>query len=412
MLQVIRKLHPIISILLVGALFSRIANSMSLPFLAIYLDRQTDLSPLLIGMIIGAAPLSSTLTGILGGFLSDRFGRKLIMLLSIYSWGFVFIGYALAKEPIVFLVLSILNGVCKAFFEPVSQALMGDLTEKDIRPKVFSLRYTVINMGVAIGPLLGVFIGLSSSGVGFIITGIFYIIYSIVLHLSFSKVQVPSNCGQLEQEHSLKQSFLMMKKDRILLAFIIGASITQIGFAQFAPLSHHISTTFEKGVIYFGWMMTVNALTVVVAQLPLSALFERFSTVTGVYVGNMLYALGGLGFAFSNNFYEMIISMIIFTLGEVLCFPAGTILIDKLAPNHLRGSYYGAMNFTELGRFLGPTLGMFFYSNLGITWLFSIIFGLLLISNLIYWIGDRMWSKQTSQVMLVKGDLGGNHILR
>ncbi|QOR68684.1 MFS transporter [Cytobacillus suaedae] len=395
MIKLLFKLHPIISFLLIGALFSRIANSMSMPFLAIYLAKQTDLSPLMIGVIIGAAPLASTVTGILGGYLSDKFGRKLIMLVSIYSWGFVFIGFAFANDPIIFLLLSILNGVCKAFFEPVSQALMGDLTEQKLRQRVFSLRYTALNAGVAIGPLLGVFIGLSSSGIGFILTGTFYFLYSIVLHMIIRKLSIPVQTSKTV--HSMKESFLIMKEDRVLMYFILGACITQIAFAQFAPLSHHMSITFEKGVIYFGWMMTTNALVVVVAQFPLSSIFERFSTITGVYVGNGLYAIGGLGFAFSNTLTEMIFSMIIFTLGEVLCFPAGTILIDKLAPNHLRGSYYGALNFTELGRFIGPTLGMFLYSTMNISWLFTIIFILLLVSSLIYMVGNHVWMKQIKQ---------------
>ncbi|MBM7659825.1 MFS family permease [Bacillus mesophilus] len=400
MLKLLKDLHPLIFTLLIGALFSRIANSMSLPFLAIYLSKRTDLSPLMIGIVIGAAPLASTVTGILGGYLSDKFGRKLVMLLSIYLWGGVFVGYAIAKDPVVFLLLSILNGICKAFFEPVSQALMGDLTDSEKRPKVFSLRYAVINMGVAIGPLLGVFIGLSSSGIGFIITGMFYLIYSLILHFQFNKYRVLLPVKKVETVHSIKQSFLLMKEDKVLMYFILGACITQIAFAQFAPLSHHMSTTFEKGVVYFGWMMTTNALVVVVAQIPLSSMFERFSTITGVYVGNALYGLGGLGFAFSDSLLEMILSMVIFTLGEVLCFPSGTILIDKLAPSHLRGSYYGAMNFTELGRFIGPTIGMFFYSTWGISWLFSFIFIILILSNLIYFLGNKIWRKPSRPVSI------------
>lgn len=396
MITFFKTLHPIIHVLLVGALLSRVANSMSLPFLAIYLAKQTDLSPLMIGMIIGAAPLASTFSGILGGILSDKFGRKQIMLFSIYICGFVFIGFSIADHAIIFLLLSILNGICKAFFEPVSQALMGDLLDRKFRAKVFSVRYTVINIGVAIGPLLGVLMGLSSSALGFIITGIFYLVYSMILHIVFnSLVYVPAH--KINSGPTIRESLSIIKKDKVLLYFIIGASLTQIGFAQFAPLSHHLSLTFEKGVIYFGWLMTINALVVVLAQFPVTLLFERFSTITGVYVGNILYALGGLGFAFSSSLTEMIFAVIVFTLGEVLCFPSGTILIDKLAPNNLRGCYYGALNFTELGRFLGPTFGMLFYSSLGIVWLFGIIGVLLLLSNFVYFVGNRIWNKHTRE---------------
>lgn len=52
-----------------------------------------------------------------------------------------------------------------------------------------------------------------------------------------------------------------------------------------------------------------------------------------------------------------ILSMIVFTFGEMLTFPAGNILTDRIAPDHMRGAYYGAQSFSNLGHFLGPWIG-------------------------------------------------------
>jgi MFS family permease len=120
--------HPIVRILLLGTILARAASSMSLPFLAIYLTVHSHLSASEVGLIIGMGALASTIGGFFGGALSDRFGRKLIMLVALYTWGFVFIGFGYAANAWLFLVLNLLNGLCRSFFEPVSQALMADLT--------------------------------------------------------------------------------------------------------------------------------------------------------------------------------------------------------------------------------------------------------------------------------------------
>jgi len=71
----LQSYHPIVHSLILGTVLARAAGSMSLPFLAIYLSRQ-GMSPVLIGLTIGAGALAGTVGGFIGGTLSDRLGRK------------------------------------------------------------------------------------------------------------------------------------------------------------------------------------------------------------------------------------------------------------------------------------------------------------------------------------------------
>jgi len=133
--------HPIVHSLLLGTVLARLASSMSMPFLAIYLAKHTDVGAVMIGLIIGAGSLAGTAGGFIGGALSDLFGRRRILLGALIGWGVVFLGFAMADHILLFFLLSLLNGLCRSFYEPVSQALMADLTAKEKRFKVFSLRY-------------------------------------------------------------------------------------------------------------------------------------------------------------------------------------------------------------------------------------------------------------------------------
>src|SRR5574342_248994 len=92
----IGRFHPSVWAVLVGTVLSRGASYMTLPFLSIYLSRHMDLSPIVIGLTVGMSPLMATVGGFIGGHLSDRFGRKPVMLFALFTVALVYFGFTLA----------------------------------------------------------------------------------------------------------------------------------------------------------------------------------------------------------------------------------------------------------------------------------------------------------------------------
>lgn len=134
---IINYFHPLVWNILFGTIFTRVASFMTIPFLALYLQRELGASPLIIGITLGAAQLFATIGGIFGGFLTDKLGRKLIILFTIFIWSAVFVGFATVHSVMLFVFLSALNGLCRSFFEPSTQALMIDFTEQEKRRRLF-----------------------------------------------------------------------------------------------------------------------------------------------------------------------------------------------------------------------------------------------------------------------------------
>ncbi|KIL39806.1 membrane protein [Gordoniibacillus kamchatkensis] len=392
MLSALTSLHPIVLSLLFGTVLARAASSMSLPFLAIYLAKTTQMSPTLIGVVAGAGPLAGTLGGFFGGALSDRFGRRVIMLAALFGWAGVFVGFSLAKLPLVFLLLSAVNGLCRSFYEPVSQALMADLTPKEQRFRVFSMRYLAINIGVAVGPLLGAFFGLKSSALPFLLTGLVYFVYAVSLYVLLLAFGIKRIEGEAKSNVTIGSAWHVIRRDGALRCYLGGSMIGAIGYSQMTvTLSQYVEGRFAAGAMLFAVLMTVNAITVILLQVPLVRWAERRrSPLIAIAAGNVMFALGDIGFAVSGSPAAMIVSMAVFTLGEILNYPSANMLIDRIAPEGMRGTYYGAQTFGSLGQFVGPWLGGMLLTAIGGGPMFMIMAAVTLSATSLYWKGSRI----------------------
>ncbi|WHY88366.1 MFS transporter [Neobacillus novalis] len=361
----IGQFHPIVWVLLIGTALSRGSAFMTLPFLSIYLSRHMDLSPIIIGITVGMSPLMGTVGGFIGGHLSDRFGRKPIMLTSLFMVALVYYGFTVSTGQGWFILLNALNGLSNSFFEPTAQALMADLTEKTKRMKVYSLRYTAMNIGASVGPLIGAYLANTSAKLSFGITGTIYLLYAIVLVYFLKRLVAP-----VPQEENSKKvvsfgaAFRIIKTDKALRYLIIGIILVNMGYVQIdSNLPQILEGTVENGVFIFSMLITINAVMVVVLQMPISHLAEKFKIMQVMVVGAVFMAAGLIGFSFVNGWVTAIVAIVLLTLGEILIFPSNSMMIDQLAPEHLRGTYFGAAQFRKIGNFLGPVFGGYLLSH-------------------------------------------------
>ncbi|MGV3466133.1 MAG: MDR family MFS transporter [Heyndrickxia sp.] len=382
--------HPIVWVLLIGTILSRGSAFMTLPFLSIYLSRHLDLPPIIIGLTVGMSPLMATVGGFIGGHLSDCFGRKRVMQFALFSIAFVYFGFTVAKSQGWFILLNALNGLSNSFFEPTSQALMGDVTKKENRIKAYSLRYTAINIGASVGPLIGAYFATTSAKMSFAITGGIYLIYAIVLFLLMKKISITQSEPSIKKSVTFGKAIKIVKTDKALLYLLLGIILVNIGYVQIdSNLPQFLSSTLRNGVYVFSVLLTMNAVMVVFLQMPVSHFVKRFKPMQVMIVGAFFMALGLLLCSFINGWVTAILSMIFLTFGEILIFPSNSLMIDQLAPDHLRGTYFGAGQFRKIGNFLGPVFGGFLLSHYQGQIMFWTISLVVLGSILFFKIGNR-----------------------
>jgi MFS family permease len=388
------QFHPIVWILLSGTVLARGSAFATLPFLAIYLSRNLDLHPVLIGLTIGISPLSGVVGGFLGGHLSDRFGRKPVMIGSLFMMSLVYFGFMIADTPGWFIVLNALNGLSGSFFEPTSQALIADLTEKSKRMRAFSLRYTAINIGASAGPLLGAYLAVVSAKSAFMVTGIMYFIYVIILQLMMKKYNLGNPVSEGASKVTIANSLKIIGKDKALRYLVLGSIIINFGYSQMeSNVPQHLESSIANGVFVYSVMLSINAVMVVLLQMPISHFAERFKTMQVMMAGAVFLSIGMLTFGFVTGWYTGVLAIFFVTIGEILIFPSSSYLVDKLATDELRGTYFGAAQFRKIGHFFGPITGGFLLKEAGATVLFTFIAIAVLGSILFFVQGNKVFVK-------------------
>ena len=383
MQRIFQYFHPLVWIILSGTIFVRTASFMAIPFLALYLHNELQASPLLIGVTIGIAPLFSTFGGLIGGYLTDRFGRKAVIIITVFIWSLTFIGFALAPSAIYFVLLNAVNGLCRSFFEPGTQALMIDFTEDAKKRRLFSVRYTAINIAAVMGPLLGVWVAsLSSPATPFMITGFMYALYGVFLLVVLNRYEMKQK--RLSSKHQIQTILSAVFHDQKLLLFIAGGILITVGYSQFdSTLPQFINMTVEDGVKLFSYVIVANSITVLAFQLPLTVVSEKISIYSSLKIGVVIFAVGLFLFGVSDSSWMFIMSMIVFSVGEIFCFPMMNAVIEEIAPEDQKGTYLGASQFKNIGGFIGPILGGWLLTA-SINYMFAIISLIMLCSIFIY----------------------------
>lgn len=242
-------------------------------------------------------------------------------------------------------------------FEPATQALMIDFTENEKKRRLFSVRYTAINIAAVIGPLIGVMIStLASPVIPFVVTGVMYSVYGLFLLSILNKYEMRQK--RLENGKNIKVILHVVFSDYKLLLFLAGGTLIGLGYAQFdSTLPQFIQLTLEDGVKLYSLLISLNAVVVLILQLPISILMEKISILTSLIIGIIFFAFGLMMFGIANAAWLFIVALVIFTIGEIFTFPMMNAVIEEIAPETQKATYLGASQLKNIGGFIGPVLG-------------------------------------------------------
>jgi len=334
------NLPPQIQILLsLGFVFS-LGRNIAFPYLAMFLTASRgagglQFDPSLIGFMIMVGSLANTFALLVTGNLCDRFGRRKMLLFSLFIQAVLTAGFAFVGSYIDFLLLYAGTGVIGAFLDPAQSAMIADLVHPERREEVYGLSYMIGNVGTMIGPLIGGFIA-STNGypILFVCAALFALVAALGLVLSIKESYAPGEVSSV----SLSQ-FAGIFKDRIFILFCITGALTNLIYSQLYGLLSVYTQYVGFEPYVFGIFFSVNGAMVVALQIPIRKGALRIGATKAFIIAQLLYAAGFTYFMFASNLPQFLAGVVILTLGEITFVPASSGFVSNLAPSDKRGRY-------------------------------------------------------------------------
>lgn len=356
------------------------SGTMVIPFLVLYLTQKIGVTASEAGVALLVYGIGAFISAPLTGRLADKIGALKVMKISLVGTSAVMLIYGFITNYYLILVFSFILSVINEAFRPANLSLISEIVTPAQRRISFALNRLGINIGMSIGPVAGGFLILIDYHFLFYVNALaslaagVYLIFTQWTSLSESE----STIDEISSQTKLNASVLGDRKYLFFLFAIIPANL--VFFQHLGGVPLYIVDELGYSTAAFGLLSAINTVIIIIAEVPLNNMMANMSYSRSMFIGAVLAAIGFGAMAVARDITPLIITIVIWTFGEMIFFPVTAAYASEIAPAKKRGEYMGYFQMTFSFAFsAGPWLGTVVYEKYGsiILWSGALVMGLI-----------------------------------
>ncbi|WP_441246980.1 MFS transporter [Kitasatospora sp. McL0602] len=367
-----RELHRNLKLRIAVGFFQRFFDIMLVPLMVIHFSHLYGAATA--GLMTLVVALATVSCNLVGGHLSDVYGRRRVLMCGEVGACLSFAGLALVNSPLLHsgpaTYLLYLTATCSAGIAmPANEAMIIDVSTPESRATVYTINYWVVNLAFMLGSLVG----------GFFYGGYFFQLLAgaavstlgifLVTWTALSETRPAEAAENPRGVRSALLGYVSVARDLLFLRLVLAALLVWSIEVQISSyLAVRLSSDFPvQQLLSFGsWSMTVdgvkvlgilravNTLLIVLFALWVGKLLSRWSEQARMVVGIALFTLGYAVWALSSNAWVLIAAAVVVTLGEITALPVNQALLANLVPAEARTKYMAAYGLhVRLGYMVG-----------------------------------------------------------
>lgn len=362
-----RGLPPVVWTIFAGTIVNRLGYLVT-PFLVFFLASRgvtgADTS-----YVLGALGAGNLIGPAVGGILADRIGRRPTMLIGLIGAAVAQGALFLAPGVWTMAAASLLISAAGSTVSPAAYALLADAVDSERRQRAYALFGWGVNIGTAVAGILGGYLAAHGYWLLFAVDAGSMLLYALVVAVRLkepARATTPAVGKEKKREQKDGIGYGVVLRDRLalLLLPLFGIQLFVYSLTEVAlPLAVHDS---GLSPAVYGAMAAVNAVLVVGLQPFATARLAKLPQLVVQSAGSVLIAVGVALTGLADGIVGYTVSVVVWSLGEVVVAGIAAGVVANLAPAHARGRYQGAFSWTwGVARFAALTLGVATYTTLG-----------------------------------------------
>ncbi len=335
-------------VVVVITFIDRIGGALLFPFFALYLTSRFHVGMADVGVLFAAFSLSSFAGSAIGGALTDRFGRKGIIIFGLIASSFSTVAMGLINSFQLFFVLAFFIGILTDVAGPAHQAMVADILPAEKRADGYGILRVAFNLSVVIGPAIGGFLAARSYLLLFLTDAVISTLTAFLVFMLLPETRPEAHPDAPKQ--SMGHTFAGYGKvfrDGAFMLFL-GAVMLEVFTYMNMNTSlgvylRNMHGTSESG---YGLLLSINAAMVVLMQFPITRRIEKYPPMLMMALGTFLYVIGFSMYGYVASYSLFVLAMVIITIGEMVVSPVSQALVASFAPEDMRGRYMAVSGFS------------------------------------------------------------------
>jgi DHA1 family multidrug resistance protein-like MFS transporter len=350
-----------------------------------------------LGFLIAIFALAQFIFSPFSGELSDRHGRKKIIIFGLIIFGLSQLAFSFSTHLWMLYASRFFSGLGAAFIIPPMMAFVADITTMDTRGRGMGLLGASMSLGFMIGPGIGGFLSKIS------LETPFYFATGAALSAAVLSMFILPNIKPVIDESDSKKPkenlFQQMKRSTTTPYFVIliVMFVFSFGLANFqSTIALYVNYKYGYSPLQIAVLITVGGFVGVIVQtFVINPLFKRYGEMRVILINLVIAAFSMSAILLVGKFWSILFVATIFSTATSLLRPAVNTLVSKLAEQKEQGYAAGMMNaYMSLGNMVGPALaGLVFDINMD----FPFILGMIIL--LICFAIAAMWAKKNAPLL-------------
>jgi len=356
-------------IVVVARFIDAVGGTMLFPFFSLYVTQKFGVGMTQAGILLGMNSFFALAGSTLGGALTDKFGRRRLILFGLVFSALSSLSLGLATSIQMMYPLIIIVGLLSSMAYPAHEAMLADILPENKRQEGYGILRVVFNYAWIFGTAMGGFIAVRSFLALFIIDAIISCIAAAILFrlLPETKPQVKDEAERKEETFwEMLKGYRVVIRDTAFVGFIVSGMLALIVYIQqYGSLAVYLRDVHGIDSKGYGVILSITGLEVVLFQFWISRLIRYRPPFLMMILGAGIFAAGMFLYGIVTSFVMFMVAAIIVCFGEMFYFPTSQVIAAGFAPKEMRGRYMAAAGFImSIPNTIGPGAAGYILDNL------------------------------------------------